>query len=413
MSSFQAIGAVSATLQRLLRDRMELPASAPSVDVTITSPQRASQEPFSIEDPRVNLFLYQVTENGSLKNQEIVGHGHPGAYGHPPLSLDLHYLLTAYGSTSEEPYVNESQAQHLLGSAMRVLHDYSIITEQLQDAQNQPVLDEALRNQYEHVKLSLDPLSLEDLSKVWTALNLPFRLSAAYTVSVVQIESQRQRRISPPVETRRVHVAQLRRPQITKLYRTPASGEPIGDLRIKIGDSITIEGRNFAAAATWVTLGDVDPISVTPLSDERIELLAPDDPLLWPGPQSGEVRTQVSTEVVEGGLDKGEVVTDQGVQQSNRTVFMLVPEISSVSASPSFDLLTVQGGRLYRGDLKSIVLVGDLAIAVRPPGQQDNWVAPTAASVQVPLPSLAPGTYAVRIRVNGAESTEDQSVVVA
>ena len=43
-------------------------------------------------------------------------------------------------------------------------------------------------------RLGLEPLTLEDVTKVWTALALRYRLSAAYVVNVVQIESRRPRR---------------------------------------------------------------------------------------------------------------------------------------------------------------------------------------------------------------------------
>ena len=86
------------------------------------------------EDARVNLFLYRVTENGYLQNQEIPGRG-GSDYGHPPLSLNLHYLLTAYGSDlipgATPATTDEKLAQFLLGSAMRVLHDVPIVTEAL------------------------------------------------------------------------------------------------------------------------------------------------------------------------------------------------------------------------------------------------------------------------------------------
>ena len=85
------------------------------------------------EDPRVNVFLYRVTENGYLQNQEIPGRGGSSGYGHPPLSLNLHYLVTAYGN--QEILVNgstlfqDTDAHFLLGSAMRVFHDVPIVTE--------------------------------------------------------------------------------------------------------------------------------------------------------------------------------------------------------------------------------------------------------------------------------------------
>src|SRR5215213_3143624 len=118
MSSFRSIGGVSASLRNLLRDRMEDlgDVSIAPPDVTVTG----------MTAKRLNLYLYQVTENGYMKNQEIQGHGHSGTYGHPPLSLDLHYLLTAYGG-DETVGDSDLKAQEILGDAMRVLHDLPLV----------------------------------------------------------------------------------------------------------------------------------------------------------------------------------------------------------------------------------------------------------------------------------------------
>src|SRR3954453_11291502 len=118
MSNFLAIGGVSAKLQELLRDRMELPAGIARTDlqVTVSTPQ-SEDDAQAAEPTRVNLFLYRATENGALKNQMIPGQGHPSEYGHPPLSLVLHYMLTAYGTTVDANQVaNETLAHFLLGS---------------------------------------------------------------------------------------------------------------------------------------------------------------------------------------------------------------------------------------------------------------------------------------------------------
>src|SRR5437868_9157228 len=125
MSSFLAIGGTSATLQALLRDRMELPAGMVRTDllVTVSTPQ-PEDDTQAAEPTRVNLFLYRATENGALKNQMIPGEGHPSEYGHPPLSLVLHYMLTAYGATDDNGLVNETRTPFLLGSAMPVLHHH-------------------------------------------------------------------------------------------------------------------------------------------------------------------------------------------------------------------------------------------------------------------------------------------------
>ena len=436
MSNFLAVGGVSASLQALLRDRMDLPQGTTRAELQVTVSSPPGDEAQAAETPRVNLFLYRVTENGALKNQMIPGQGHPSEYGHPPLSLVLHYLITAYGASDDNGVLNETRAHFLLGSAMRVLHDHPIVTESLVTVQapaGQTILHQSLRGEFEHVKLCLDPISLEDLSKVWTALTRAYRLSAAYTVSVVQIESRRVATLAAPVQTRRVHVIVSRRPHISSVYRTPLSpGEVIGDLRAHVLQDLTIEGQNFRAARTGVKLGTLEPIGVQPTSDGQIRIVVPDDtypadadhplprpiPLadrLRPGPQTVEVQTSRPSEVVQGGLDHGVVVLDDRRQASNQGVFMLTPEVTGVNpgAGGVATLLTVNGRRLYRPPVKSVILVGDVSIPVQEPGPGDPWVAPTDTSVQVPLSALAlttpptpPGVYAVRAMVNGAQSME-------
>lgn len=423
MSNFQAIGAVSATLKRLLQDRMELPPST-QIDVTVSSLQSEQGGNSTDESERINLFLYRVSENGSLKNQEIPGQGHPAAYGRPPLSLDLHYLLTAYGTSNDGEFVDESLSQQILGSAMRVLHDFPIITEQVlteKSPAGQQILEESLRDEYERVKVTLDPLTLEDMSKVWTALTLPYRLSTAYRVSVIQIDSKRQRRIALPVQTRRVHVATQRRPQITDLYRTPGPGQPIGDRRLRIGDPMTLDGLNFKSPMTRIRLGALEAVpapQVSLIADKRIELTIPDDPLIQAGPLVAEVRVERATEVVEGGLDKGTVTFDAKMEASNQTVFLVVPSLdpnnlpSHTSAGPDLDLVTVHGDRLYQEGGRSALLLGDQVFEVTEPGASDPWAAPSATQIEVAVPKLVAGTYSVRARANGAESTEDNVTLV-
>jgi hypothetical protein len=443
MSNFLAIGGVSATLQALLRDRMELPAGMVRTDlqVTISTPQ-PEDDTQAAEPPRVNLFLYRATENGALKNQMIPGQGHPSEYGHPPLSLVLYYMLTAYGATDDNGLINETRAHFLLGSAMRVLHDYPVIVDSLMTIHSPPtspptqILHSSLRGQFEQIKICLDPISLEDLSKVWTALTRPYRLSTAYTVSVVQIESRRIKTLAAPVLTRRIHVAISKRPQIANVYRTPVlPGEPIGDIRAHVLQELTIEGENFRAAQTWFKLGNLEPIGVQPASDREIHIVVPDDtypadadhPLprpipaadqLRPGPQTVEVQILRPTEVVEGGLDRGVVGVDNRRQSSNHSVFLLAPEISGINptsvAAGGFAgaVLTVTGRRLFQPRVKSVVLIGDVSIPVQDPGPDDG--PQTDTSIQVSLTALGlttpptpAGLYPVRVMVNGVQSMEN------
>src|SRR5262245_9389227 len=115
MASHAAIAAVSRTLRTLLLDRMVTGAhvSLAPPDVTVTG----------LDGARVNLYLFEVLENVGLKNQEIPGAGHPAAYGRPPLSLNLRYLMTTYSETEVQPEA-DNNAQTILGDAMRVMHDF-------------------------------------------------------------------------------------------------------------------------------------------------------------------------------------------------------------------------------------------------------------------------------------------------
>jgi hypothetical protein len=320
---------------------------------------------------------------------------------------------------------------------MSVLHDYAIITPDLKITRpaagtvGDPILDPSLQNQFERVKVTLKPSDLDDLHKLWTALSeVNFRRSVAYEVSVVQIESQLQRRLAAPVKTRRIHVSLLRRPEITDVYKSPVNpGDPVGDVRVRIGGSLTIEGQGFQAPKTWVRLGGLDPIGVVPSSNGEIQITVPDDtypadfdhpqprPIpaadrLQPGPQVVEVLTQRPDDVVQGGLDRGQTVTDQSVTVSNQAVFMLVPSISSInptSGPAAATQLTVNGSRLYSPGLKSFLLIGDVEVpVVSPPPQTPTAItvalAPLAAAVP-PLPTNA--SYPVRVQVNGALSTEE------
>jgi hypothetical protein len=444
MSNFLAVGGVSATLQALLRDRMELPAGMVRTDLQVTiSIPPPEDETQAAEPTRVNLFLYRATENGALKNQMIPGQGHPSEYGHPPLSLVLYYMLTAYGATDDNGLVNETRAHFLLGSAMRVLHDYPVITDSLM-TMNSPatqILHSSLRGEFEHIKICLDPISLEDLSKVWTALTRPYRLSAAYTVSVVQIESRRLKTLAAPVLTRRIHLAISRRPQIANVYRTPVlPGEPIGDIRAHVLQELTVEGENFRAAQTWVKLGDLEPVGVQPASDGEIRIVVPDNmypadadhPLPRPipaadqlraGPQTVEVQILRPTEVVEGGLDRGVVAVDDRRQSSNHFVFLLAPEISGISPSSvaaggfAGAVLTVTGRRLFQSRVKSVVLVGDVSIPVQDPGpggpQTDTSIQVSLTALGLTTPPTPAGLYPVRVMVNGVQSMEDVTFQVS
>jgi len=412
VSGFAGIGGVSATLQALLADRVERP---PEVTVDpMPIPVHVGIPPEDSDDEvRLNLFLYRITENPYLKNQEIPGRGQGNGYGHPPLSLNLHYLLTAYGrvgagaATTGTP-VDERIAHFLLGNAMRILHDFPVITENVLLNSGAPALHTSLRGEYEKVKLTLDPISLEDVSKVWTALDRPYRLSAAYQVSVVQIESTKPnrhpRRVGePPPAGPRVRAVSGRRPLIREIV-----GEPLSGPYARIGDRLRIRGTNLTGDDLSITLGDTDVTAgLTGGRDVELSVNVPDDPGLQPGVLPVRIRKWV---------DVGDPPQRRVAFRSNAGVFVLVPSLEAVTPATitaTSRRITLEGSRLFDPSRESVTVIGDTVEVpsseyLDPPGEDQS---PRKFRVEVP-DEVPPGVHAVRVRVNDAESLEPREVEV-
>jgi Pvc16 N-terminal domain len=394
VSDSQAIGGVSATIKSVLEDRMEIPNGVTDVRITIGLPRSDQPEGTGVEHPRVNVFLYRVTRNQGLTHEQMPGRGVRGAYGNPPLSLDLHYLLTGYGTVAiDDDFFDEITAQFLLGSAMRVLHDHPVLSDQLRSVRaplGRQLLHRSLRGAVESVKLTLDPLTIEDLSKIWTAVTLPYRTSAAYTATVVQIESRRIPR-SPrlvgdlPDAGPRVTVTAQPWPRIDRVAvrRAGDDGERT-HLYARIGDTLVLHGAAFGDEPL-VMVGETDVTdAVQRATPTTVEVEIPDLPALVPGAQP--VRLQRVAGLA-----------------SNVVAFLLVPTIDSVAIAAGE--ITITGERLFDPDLDCFALIGDRMVPSEGFGDR------TAQEIVVPVPEgMAAGPYPVRVRVNDAESIDERTV---
>jgi hypothetical protein len=128
----------------------------------------ANTEP---ERPALTLYLYRVTMNEHLRNQPVPGSASDGP---PPLALDLHYLLTAWGDNSRDEH-------RLLGWVMHLLHTHQTLSasDLNEDGGWEPG---------EMIQLIPAELSNEDLMRIWDALQRPYSLSVSYIARVVRID---------------------------------------------------------------------------------------------------------------------------------------------------------------------------------------------------------------------------------
>lgn len=219
MSTSTTIGSVSASLRELLIGERVDPFT---FEVTILAPD----EPGG--NLRINLFLYKVQENPHLKNMDWqLKQGTPNQLVPPPLSVNLYYLLTPYAPN--DPETGNSAAHAILGEAMRVFYENPIVPDNY--------LPDELQDAREQIKIMLNTVDVDELSKVWSTFTQPFRLSVLYEVSVVQLDVLASERPMAP-RVRQIGVPDVRVPfrppaeQRTKLASGPTeTTKPVPDVR--------------------------------------------------------------------------------------------------------------------------------------------------------------------------------------
>ncbi|HWS54784.1 MAG TPA: DUF4255 domain-containing protein [Pyrinomonadaceae bacterium] len=408
MSNALAIAAVTTTLRSLLDRALD----APGVEVTTLPPDKARTG----AGDQVNLFLYQMSVDAALRNAPAPRQSKPGETAEPPLALNLFYLVTAYGAND-----NDALGHRLLGQAMSALHDHPLLDrDQIRDATFDELPDSDLHTQVERVRITWQPLGLEDLSKLWTTFQTQFRISAAYQVSAVLIESTRAARTPLPVLGRASPGDAG--PSATGNVASPfpaihsvAAPDPL--LGALPGQTLSVGGVNLAGTSVAVrirhSLFDEDlilpPLPGGTAAEARFVLPAgpimlPFAPPRPPAPLPAGFYT-VALEVV---ADDPEHPGVAFTRTTNRLAFPLAPDIVALPASAGRD----PEGR------------ASLTLTVAPPAQPEQVVSllldhrqvpaqPRAALTDTltfeftnPTPAQAPAPvdYFVRVRVDGIDS---------
>lgn len=144
-------------------------------------------------DEGLSLYLYRVTVSNARRNLPPTT-APDGRRFRPPLPLDLHFLLSAWGKAPD--------TQHrLLAWAMRQLENTPILPAGLLNSTG-PEAD--VFRPDETVELICEPLPLADMINLWEALkpksNRP--LSVNYVARMICIESQVELHEYAPVQAR-------------------------------------------------------------------------------------------------------------------------------------------------------------------------------------------------------------------
>lgn len=237
-----------------------------SATTTVQAPDRAPLGD-AVEVDHLNLFLYSVTMNSGWRNIATVRDSSGARIAAPPLAVDLHFMMTAYGAAQYHP-------EMLLGVGMQALHEqpfldragiaslFSGATTTTDTAMAAAALDQ----QVEQVKIAPHDLSADEIYKLWSAFGAKCRPSASYVATVVLIESAAKLQHAPPVMSFNLAalpvttaVITAASPSVFDLSGGPVqvtltgSGmdSPIDSVRIGgVGAPITASGPTFATFTT-------------------------------------------------------------------------------------------------------------------------------------------------------------------
>ncbi|HLF26602.1 MAG TPA: DUF4255 domain-containing protein [Anaerolineae bacterium] len=200
MSNFLGVATVTATLSQVLQAAVQ--SDVPGATVKTLRPDGLAD---LTQEKGINVYLYRVSPNAAWRNADLPTRRVDGTLAQRPQSaLDLHYLLSFFGDEAQlEP-------QRLLGSALTALHAQPILArERIRQTISNQVFsylgDSDLADQVELVRFTPVPLSLEELSKLWSAFyQIPYALSTAYQASVVLLEAEATPQPALPVRTPQV-----------------------------------------------------------------------------------------------------------------------------------------------------------------------------------------------------------------
>lgn len=189
------VRATTVTMTELLQEHFEAdvnlgavfnPALGGTMAVSASTPQEMNENSII----GLSVWLYQIARDDQLLN-------------HPPrrigfdqverrrLPLRLHYLMTPIVDgigTGTGPQMEQA----IIGKVLQILHDHPLLS-------GADLRDDLVGSGVE-IAVRLEPLALEEVTRVWDALEQSYQLCISYEVSVVMLASDEEARRIAPVD---------------------------------------------------------------------------------------------------------------------------------------------------------------------------------------------------------------------
>jgi hypothetical protein len=187
---YTALKATSQTLAKFLEARFKTDAllknffGGGSMVVSLSTPEEMIEKPAE----GLSVWLYRVMRDDQRLNDPPERLS-PDKFRMTPLPLRLHYLMTPV--TNNKTGDPETE-QVILGKVLQLFHSHSLLRGS--DLQGEFVGTET------ELRLRLEPMSLEEITRVWEALEGSYQLSVSYEVSVVNIFAEQEPEIFTSVD---------------------------------------------------------------------------------------------------------------------------------------------------------------------------------------------------------------------
>jgi hypothetical protein len=427
MSNALAVASVSFVLVDLLNNGLidrDITSSMGEVTVTALAPDRVDEQRNT--KSALNLFLYNVTQNEAWRNVNYPSRNAAGErINNPPLALNLHYLLTAYGA-------EQFHAEILLGYGMQLFHETPVLPRaairrslagpsQVTAGGGLPgamlnLFTSDLADQVELLKIWPQMLTTEEISRLWTAFQAKYRPTAAYQVSVILIESEISTKQSLPVQKRTLTVTPFQKPVITQILSQSSPTAPALNQPIFMDSILVVQGSELQGGVTSVLFGSVP---ATPTSITSSQITVPLPPGLLAGAQTVQVvqslllgnppvpHNSVESDPVGFLLQPnilGSVVLDsQGSGSDPRSGDLQID--LDITVAPSQTVLVMLNQWIPSGSPPQEPLAYSFPVPPRESLDSPPAVLPAPTSqLVVPFSEVAAGTYLIRVQVDAAQS---------
>ncbi|MEM7796662.1 MAG: Pvc16 family protein [Cyanobacteria bacterium P01_C01_bin.118] len=389
MSNHLAIATVTATLQRLLQSAIQ--RDVDGARVTTLKPNSIGS---STPELGINMFLYQVTHNSALRNSDTAAFRSKKGPVRRQSSLDLYYMLSAYGNDTElEP-------QRLLGSVVRTLSDKTVLTTDMIDAaiEDSVFLAESDLPQHSQ-RLTINPVDMDtdELSKIWsTFFQAPYSLSMVYKVMAVVIDGELSVHHALPVRESYSRIFPFAHQPVVEKVRAQAGVRS----PIEAGTSLRVIGKQLEASGTSVKVGNVE-ITPQSITDSEILLSLSEVPSLQAGIQALQVLHYPSQQPSAPPV------------MSNAYPFVLCPTVTLVNVvelegmddDPRYGKIQVSTRLSIGKDQRVVIALNEWSVESPAtylfeahPRQMDT------DCLTIPINNVKPGEYLIRLQVDGADS---------